>query len=71
MRKSLLAFITIILAVVLAACGSSDKGSDSKKGSDAAGESKSIKLGATAGPYSDMLKKQLFHSLKKKVTKLN
>ncbi|MFJ7407933.1 MULTISPECIES: MetQ/NlpA family ABC transporter substrate-binding protein [unclassified Lysinibacillus] len=66
MRKSLLAFLTIILAVVLAACGSSDKGSDSKKGSDAAGESKSIKLGATAGPYSDMLKKAIIPQLEEK-----
>ncbi|WP_337983152.1 MetQ/NlpA family ABC transporter substrate-binding protein [Lysinibacillus sp. C5.1] len=66
MKKSLLAFLTIIFAVVLAACGASDKGADSKKGSDAAGESKSIKLGATAGPYSDMLKKAIIPELEEK-----
>lgn len=66
MKKSLLVFLTVILAVVLAACGSDDKAADSKGGSDAAEKSKAIKLGATAGPYSDMLKKAIVPQLEEK-----
>lgn len=65
MKKSLLAFLTVILAVVLAACGSDDK-ANSKDGSGAAEKSKVIKLGATAGPYSDMLKKAIVPQLEEK-----
>ena len=66
MKKSLLVFLTVILAVVLAACGSDDKAADSKGGSGVAEESKTIKLGATAGPYSDMLKKAIVPQLEEK-----
>lgn len=65
MKKSLLAFLTVILAVVLAACNSDDK-AGSKDGSDVAEKSKEIKLGATAGPYSDMLKKAIVPQLEEK-----
>ncbi|MFJ7737160.1 MetQ/NlpA family ABC transporter substrate-binding protein [Lysinibacillus sp. NPDC097287] len=67
MKKSLLAFLTVILAVVLAACGGSDDKAGSKESSGGSNEeSKSIKLGATAGPYSDMLKKAIIPQLEEK-----
>ena len=55
MKKLLLFFLTALTLVVLAACGD-----------DEAADSKSIKLGATAGPYSDMLKKSFIPQLEEK-----
>lgn len=54
-------FFGILLLVItaLAACGSND---DSSGG----GEDKSIKLGATAGPYSDMLNQAIVPGLEEK-----
>ena len=68
MKKYLLTFLTLALAVVLAACsGNDEKATDSSNESDGATEeSKEIKLGATAGPYSDMLKKTIIPQLEEK-----
>lgn len=68
MKKYLLTFLTLALAVVLAACGGSKEESTStNEGStDTQEESKSIKLGATAGPYSDMLSKAIIPQLEEK-----
>ena len=44
------------LRTALAACGGKEKASDDK----------SLKIGATAGPYSDMLKKAIIPELEKK-----
>lgn len=60
MKKWFLAVILLLAVGALAACGGSK--SDSK----AEGESKEIKLGATAGPYSDMLKKAIIPGLEEK-----
>ena len=56
MKKFLLVVLVLVLGSVLAACGGKDKASDDK----------SIKIGATAGPYSDMLKKAIIPGLEKK-----
>lgn len=61
MKKILLGVLTIVLAVALAACGG-DKSKDTSKVT----KSKDIKIGATAGPYSDMLKKAIVPELEKK-----
>ncbi|MER1957355.1 MAG: MetQ/NlpA family ABC transporter substrate-binding protein [Solibacillus sp.] len=57
MKKWYLFVLSALLVVVLAACG------DDKETS---GDSKDIKLGATAGPYSDMLKKAIIPQLEEK-----
>jgi D-methionine transport system substrate-binding protein len=54
MKKLLLFFLTALTLSVLAACG------------DDEADSKSIKLGATAGPYSDMLSKAIIPQLEEK-----
>lgn len=68
MKKYLLTFLTLALAVVLAACGGSKEESTStdQGSTDTQEESKSIKLGATAGPYSDMLSKAIIPQLEEK-----
>ncbi|MER1987162.1 MAG: MetQ/NlpA family ABC transporter substrate-binding protein [Solibacillus sp.] len=60
MKKYLLLFLSALVAVVLAACG------DSKEEAAPQEESKAVKLGATAGPYSDMLKKAIIPQLEEK-----
>jgi D-methionine transport system substrate-binding protein len=60
MKKWFLAFILLLVVGALAACGSS--GEKEKASTD----SKDIKLGATAGPYSDMLKKAIVPGLEEK-----
>ncbi|MET0785336.1 MAG: MetQ/NlpA family ABC transporter substrate-binding protein [Paenisporosarcina sp.] len=50
MKKILFTALLLILTVALAACGGEDK----EEGKDADND-KSVKLGGTAGPYSDML----------------
>ncbi|KGR92387.1 methionine ABC transporter ATPase [Ureibacillus massiliensis 4400831 = CIP 108448 = CCUG 49529] len=68
MKKYLLTFLTLALAVVLAACGGSNEESTStdQGSTDTQEESKSIELGATAGPYSDMLSKAIIPQLEEK-----
>ena len=63
MKKILLGLLTLILATALAACDGGDK---AKKDTSKATETKDIKIGATAGPYSDMLKKAIVPGLEKK-----
>jgi D-methionine transport system substrate-binding protein len=60
MKKWYLAFILLLVVGALAACGSS--GDKEKESAD----SKDIKLGATAGPYSDILKKAIVPGLEAK-----
>ncbi|CEG26931.1 MetQ/NlpA family ABC transporter substrate-binding protein [Bacillus sp. B-jedd] len=62
MRKVLLSLILVLCLGVLAACGGS--GQTSKGGE--IGEKKDIKIGATAGPYSDMVTKAIKPVLEKK-----
>lgn len=53
MKKWFIGFIILIAAAVLAACGGGEEKSETK---DAAStETKEVKFGATAGPYSDMV----------------
>ena len=56
MKKFLLVLLVLALGTALAACGSKEKASDEK----------SLKIGATAGPYSDMLKKAIIPGLEEK-----
>ncbi|MEK5444232.1 MetQ/NlpA family ABC transporter substrate-binding protein [Fredinandcohnia sp. FSL W7-1320] len=57
MKKWLTGIILLLVAFVITACGSSASNDGESK--DSAVESKDIKIGATAGPYSDMAKKAL------------
>ena len=57
MKKGLYTIILLILVTALAACGD-----DNGSGAD----DKSIKLGGTAGPYSDMLNKAIKPALEEK-----
>lgn len=71
MKKYLLTFLALALAVVLAACGGKEEATtttteDNDSASNATEESKEINLGATAGPYSDMLKKAIIPQLEEK-----
>ena len=63
MKKLLLLCLSALLLVVLAACGGED---DKASDAGATEEKKSIKLGATAGPYSDMLSKVIIPQLEEK-----
>ncbi|ETT87293.1 MetQ/NlpA family ABC transporter substrate-binding protein [Viridibacillus sp. FSL R5-0477] len=58
MKKFLLAALLFVLATVLVACGNKDESKPK--------DSKDIKIGATAGPYSDMLNKAIIPQLEKK-----
>ena len=62
MKKVLLTLILVLSLGVLAACGGS--GQSSKGGEKE--EKKNIKIGATAGPYSDMVSKAIKPVLEKK-----
>lgn len=61
MKKWFLAIVLLLAVGALAACGGS---SDSKD--KASAKSKEVKIGATAGPYSDMLKTAIVPGLEKK-----
>ncbi|EKN64766.1 putative ABC solute binding periplasmic lipoprotein [Neobacillus bataviensis LMG 21833] len=61
MKKWFLAMVLVLVVGALAACGSSSESKDK-----ASAKSKDIKFGATAGPYSDMLKKAIVPGLEKK-----
>lgn len=58
-----LGFILAASALALAACGSGEESGSDGTGGEA---SKDIKLGATAGPYSDMLSKAIVPGLEEK-----
>ena len=60
MKKWIAAFVLLLAISSLAACG----GKESKESSG--NESKEIKIGATAGPYSDMVKKAIQPGLEEK-----
>ncbi|MCG3420951.1 MetQ/NlpA family ABC transporter substrate-binding protein [Oceanobacillus jordanicus] len=61
MKKSLISITALLCILLLAACGNDDSGAG-----DNEGESKSIKFGATVGPYSDMVTKALAPLLEEK-----
>lgn len=63
MKKWLTGFILVFVAAVLAACGSSASKESSEGKAD---ETKEIKIGATAGPYSDMVTKAIKPGLEAK-----
>lgn len=67
MKKWFIGFILLIAVAVLAACG----GKESEESNDTADQSKAtetkeIKFGATAGPYSDMITKAIKPGLEEK-----
>lgn len=67
MKKFKFALITLIAVLLLAACGGnqeSESNSDSNSGS--ANDSKDIKIGATSGPYADMVNKAIAPLLEEK-----
>ena len=53
MKKGLTAFILLVVVSVLAACGGNESSGETKSAS------KDIKIGATSGPYSDMVTKAI------------
>lgn len=61
MKKWLVTVLLVIVTAALAACGSGDA-----KDTDKETTSKEITIGATAGPYSDMLKKAIVPGLEEK-----
>lgn len=61
MKEWLVAVLLVIVTAALAACGSGDA-----KDTDKETTSKEITIGATAGPYSDMLKKAIVPGLEEK-----
>lgn len=64
MKKWLTSIILLCVVFALAACGSNTEKAAS--GKEKATESKDIKIGATAGPYSDMVTKAIKPGLEKK-----
>ncbi|WP_412766686.1 MetQ/NlpA family ABC transporter substrate-binding protein [Ureibacillus terrenus] len=63
-KKFLATFLVFLVAVLLVACNSNS--SEKSKADSTSSESKEIKIGATAGPYSDMVKKAIKPGLEKK-----
>ncbi|MGG0719298.1 MetQ/NlpA family ABC transporter substrate-binding protein [Robertmurraya massiliosenegalensis] len=61
MKKWLTAGLILLVIGFLAACGGNDNNSSSESE-----ETKEITVGATAGPYSDMLKKAIIPNLEEK-----
>ena len=75
MKKFWLVFLSAFVAAILAACGGEEETTDNGSTTEQAGETtetapaeekKEIVLGATAGPYSDMLKKAIIPQLEEK-----
>nr|WP_246045781.1 MetQ/NlpA family ABC transporter substrate-binding protein [Ureibacillus terrenus] len=64
MKKFLATFLVFLVAVLLVACNSNS--SEKSKADSTSSESKEIKIGTTAGPYSDMVKKAIKPGLEKK-----
>ena len=65
MKKWFIGFILLIAVAALAACGGNNN-EESKDTKGESTESKEIKFGATAGPYSDMLTKAIKPGLEEK-----
>lgn len=65
MKKITFAFILMLTFAVLAACGSENSSSE------ASGDKKNISIGATSGPYSDMVSKAIKPILEDKGYKVN
>lgn len=65
MKKVLFTVILLVLTAALVACGGGDNESGKEAGKDADND-KSVKLGGTAGPYSDMLNKAIKPALEEK-----
>lgn len=63
-KKFLATFLVFLVAVLLVACNSNS--SEKSKADSTSLESKEIKIGATAGPYSDMVKKAIKPGLEEK-----
>ncbi|URN96426.1 MAG: MetQ/NlpA family ABC transporter substrate-binding protein [Candidatus Pristimantibacillus lignocellulolyticus] len=60
MKKQLtIVTVCILLMSLLAACGSNNTQEGTSSNEGAAGEKKTLKIGATAGPYSDMVNKAI------------
>lgn len=59
MRKLSLLALVLVFAIVAAACGSNNANNGAGNGASNSGEKKSVKIGATAGPYSDMVSKAI------------
>jgi D-methionine transport system substrate-binding protein len=66
MKKWLTAIIFVLVVGALAACGGTDSKESSSEKASAKEETKEIKIGATAGPYSDMLNKAIKPGLEEK-----
>lgn len=66
MKKFLFTVMILVLAAALAACGGNDDEKTDDNAADQTEEKKDLKFGATAGPYSDMLKKAIIPELEKK-----
>lgn len=62
MKKLFLTLLLLLTAGIIAACGSNEETSSAKE----TGEKKEIKIGATAGPYSDMVSKAIKPLLEEK-----
>jgi D-methionine transport system substrate-binding protein len=63
MKKWLISLILLVAAVTLAACGGSEESSNTTEKNT---ETKEVKFGATAGPYSDMVTKAIKPGLEEK-----
>jgi len=61
MKKIIFSIMLLVLVATLAACGGSDEETKGNVDND-----KSVKLGGSAGPYSDMLKKAIKPALEEK-----
>ncbi|PUB13320.1 MetQ/NlpA family ABC transporter substrate-binding protein [Paenisporosarcina sp. OV554] len=61
MKKIIFSIMLLVLVVALAACGGSDEETKGNVDND-----NSVKLGGSAGPYSDMLKKAIKPALEEK-----
>ena len=67
MKKIVSLLFVLVLALGLAACGNSNTKSDeSSKDSTVTEEKKDLKIGATSGPYADMVNKAIKPLLEKK-----
>jgi D-methionine transport system substrate-binding protein len=66
MKKWITSIIIVLVVAALAACGSTNSKDSSTEKTAASKEAKVIKIGATAGPYSDMVTKAIKPGLEKK-----